>query len=129
MALIIAIWVLNHVDEQTARVTRVIDGDTLVLQDGQRVRLLQINAPEEGECGYEQAASELTRLVLNKTVKLESDSVFGNRDKYERLLRYVHIGDTNVNVELQQNNFVNTMFYEGKQGKYAYLFTGTGSCA
>ena len=85
-------------DFQQARVVRVVDGDTLVLQvDGaqERVRLIGINCPEsvapEEERNSEEGreASRYTKQLVSEgdTVWLESD--VNDRDQYDRLLRYV----------------------------------------
>jgi endonuclease YncB( thermonuclease family) len=130
IVIIIAIaWWINRPDMEVVVVERVIDGDTAVLEDGRKIRLLQINAPEKGQCGYQEAYAELDRLIENTVVRIESEPRLGDKDKYGRLLRYVHRGDMNVNVHLQQKGFVDSMFYNGDHGKYAYLFTGIGSCA
>ena len=58
-------------------VERVIDGDTFVCTDGTRVRLLQINAPELGDCGGEWARAALANIFLppGRTVRLVYDRV------------------------------------------------------
>jgi micrococcal nuclease len=79
-----------------AKVTRVIDGDTIVIDTGQHVRYIGMNTPEveTSEC-YATEASEINKnLVLGKEVKLEKD--VSETDKYDRLLRYVYVGDTFV---------------------------------
>ena len=71
-------------------VSRVIDGDTLELANGQSVRVVGIDTPEEGDCGYPEATSTLQQLVLGERVRLgESDE---DTDRYGRLLRYVNVG-------------------------------------
>jgi endonuclease YncB( thermonuclease family) len=71
-------------------VTHVVDGDTVDLGNGQTVRLVGIDTPERGECGYERASDNLARLVLGKQVRLGiSDE---DTDRYGRLLRYVDVG-------------------------------------
>lgn len=71
-------------------VARVVDGDTIELGNGESVRLVGIDTPEVGECGYAAASAALSRLVLGKMVRLTvSDE---DRDHYGRLLRYVNIG-------------------------------------
>jgi micrococcal nuclease len=72
---------------QSFFVQRVIDGDTLVLEDNSTVRLIGINAPEKGQPGFDEAKQLLEELVLWKPVKLERDVV--DKDRYGRLLRYV----------------------------------------
>ena len=78
------------------KVTRVIDGDTLILSNSQKVRLSGINTPEKGECYYEEASKRLESLVLNSDVFLERDRT--NTDKYGRKLRYVHKEKTDINL-------------------------------
>jgi hypothetical protein len=71
-------------------VARVVDGDTIDLRNGSTVRLVGIDTPERGECGYEQASQNMASLVLGRRVRLTvSDE---DTDRYGRLLRYVNIG-------------------------------------
>jgi micrococcal nuclease len=60
---------------ETALVIRVIDGDTIELLDGRRVRYLRIDTPEIGERYYEEASDRNRELVGGKTVDLQR----GNR--------------------------------------------------
>ncbi len=79
-------------------VTRVIDGDTIELNTGEKVRLLEINSAESGQPCYQEAKDSLGQLVLNKEVTLEKD--VEDKDRYDRLLRYIYVGDTFVNLAL-----------------------------
>jgi micrococcal nuclease len=107
---------------QDATVARVGDGDTIDLADGSRVRLVQIDAPElgEGEC-YGRQAAETMRELLPKgaTVRLEPDPQLDDVDRFGRLLRYVHVGDTNVNLELVRRGAASVWFFERDRGRYA----------
>lgn len=79
-------------------VTEVIDGDTVDLGNGERVRLVGIDTPERGECGYEKAADALSALVLGRHVELvRSDE---DRDQYARLLRYVDVDGLDAGLAL-----------------------------
>jgi endonuclease YncB( thermonuclease family) len=79
-------------------VVRVVDGDTVELGNGETVRLVGIDTPEVGQCGYERAAVRLEELVLGRQVRLgESDE---DRDGYGRLLRYVDAGDVDAGLQL-----------------------------
>lgn len=49
-------------------VTKVWDGDTFDLQNGTRVRLLDVDSPETGLCGYDEAKQRLEELVLDRFV-------------------------------------------------------------
>lgn len=73
-------------------VTHVVDGDTVDVSNGERIRIIGIDTPERGECGYEQAARELGSLVAGRTVTLVRGAQ-DDRDRYGRLLRYVDTSD------------------------------------
>jgi len=86
---------------RTFIVGRVVDGDTVELGNGQTVRLVGIDTPEVGECGYERAAANLDRLVLGKKVRLTvSDE---DKDRYGRLLRYIDVGKRDAGLRLIKN--------------------------
>jgi len=96
VALLAAGWALfgDRVagEERGARVLRVIDGDTLVARvDGEarRVRLIGIDTPERGECGFGAAGARLRALVGGRRVRLEADPTQDREDRYGRLLAYV----------------------------------------
>lgn len=105
------------------RVVRVVDGDTLMLANGQRVRLLGIDTPEYHESdkldrdskrlniskkdiqksGY-QAYRFTQRLVEGKKIKLEFDQE--KIDKFNRLLAYVYLEDgTFLNADIVQSGY------------------------
>jgi micrococcal nuclease len=104
-----------------ATVARIVDGDTLVLAGGAWVRLLQIDAPEAGgECYATAAAWELARLAPpGARVGLEADPELDRVDRYGRLLRYLHAGGRNVNVELVRRGAATPWFYRAERGRYA----------
>ena len=105
-----------------ATVARIGDGDTLDLRGGARVRLVQIDAPELGEveCHARESKVELERLATpGQRVELEADSQLDATDRYGRLLRYVHIADTNVNVELVRRGAATPYSRSGDEGTYA----------
>lgn len=79
---------------QSGRIVKVVDGDTVDvrLASGRtkRVRMIGINTPEVGRCGYRAATTSLRRLApLGTRVTLVSDPSQDLRDRYGRLLRYV----------------------------------------
>lgn len=87
---------LSSQDER-AVVTRVLDGDTIVVTGGKKVRYIGIDTPElygstqDSECFAREAKSRNEQLILGKPVRLEKD--VSEADKYNRLLRYVYIDD------------------------------------
>lgn len=85
-------------------VETVIDGDTITLTSGKKVRLIGINAPEDGQPGYLPAKETLTSLVDGKNIDIEYDT--NKTDQYGRDLAYVYVGDTLVNLELVKEGVV-----------------------
>ena len=93
---------------------RVVDGDTLLLANDKRVRLIGVNTPETVKPNspveaYGKEASEYTKKMLTgKTVYLEKDA--GDTDKYGRLLRYVYMDDGKMfNEVLVQEGYAQVM--------------------
>ena len=78
-------------------VAEVVDGDTIVIENGIRVRLLGIDAPESAECYGAEAKEELARLVLGQEILLEKDQTAA--DGYDRLLRYVVVRSEHPEVD------------------------------
>lgn len=87
-------------------VTRVIDGDTIEIEGGQRVRYIGIDTPETVDprrpvgCFGKEASEENKRLIEGKDILLVKD--VSDTDKFGRLLRYVYI-----NMEDNKTIFVN----------------------
>lgn len=81
------------VDTDLQLVSKVIDGDTFSIQDGGKIRLIGIDAPDEGECFYASSTDYLKSLIENKKIKLEKD--ISGTDDYGRLLRYAIVPNAN----------------------------------
>lgn len=93
-------------------VVRVIDGDTVELKGGDRLRLLSVDTPEKGEPFYEEAKKLLSSKSLGEIARID----FANkrRDKYGRLLGYLYINDELINKTIIANGL-----------GYLYLFKDT----
>ena len=88
---------------ELATVINVVDGDTIdVLLNGieERVRYIGINSPENESCYSEGAADINAFFVEDKLVLLEREPGGDNRDRFDRLLRYIWTGDVLVNEEV-----------------------------
>lgn len=98
-------------DNADITVVRVIDGDTVELNDGRRVRYLGIDTPEMNgkDCFAADSKTANERLVLGKTVQLERDMT--ETDRFGRLLRYVYVGDRMVNLALVADGFAYALRY------------------
>lgn len=94
---------------ELAQVKRVIDGDTIELVDGRKVRYIGIDTPElhhptKGvQCFGKEAMEKNKELVEGKMIKMKKD--ISETDRYKRLLRYIWVGDIFVNEFLVQEGF------------------------
>jgi endonuclease YncB( thermonuclease family) len=103
------------------RVVQVIDGDTLDLDNGRRVRLVQIDSPEAGgECYGRKAGTVLRRLLpVGTRVRVERDPNLDDVDRYGRILRYVFRGKRNINLVMVRRGAASVWFFDGDRGRYA----------
>lgn len=97
---------------ESAQVTRVVDGDTIELSTGQKLRYIGIDTPETvhpkkgAECFGAAASAENKRLVENQTIYLVKD--VSETDRYGRLLRYVYLSP-----EASASGMVNALLVQG----------------
>jgi len=116
---------------EEATVVRVVDGDTVVVEIHRRadgpgagvaqlgqehpVRLIGIDTPESVkpgtpvECFAREASSAAKALLDGKTVRLVKD--VEEADRYDRLLRYVYLGDEMANARLVVNGYAHSYTY------------------
>jgi endonuclease YncB( thermonuclease family) len=109
------------------RIDHVVDGDTVELRDGRRVRLVQIDTPEVYfgvEC-YGRIASARAKALLppGTPVRLQAEPATDRVDQYGRLLRYVVRArdGLNVNLKLVTIGAAAPYFYDHRRGRYANL--------
>ena len=111
-------------------VTKVTDGDTFEVEiDGkkEKVRMLAIDTPEKWDSNKLDKDAERTgkdkttiktlgelssnytkKMISGKKVRLETDPVNDDRDRYGRLLRYVYLEDgTFVNLRIVEDGYAN----------------------
>lgn len=108
-------------------VKEVVDGDTIVLEDGTKIRYVGIDTPElhhpeiGEECGGKDARQENIRLLSGKKVRLIKDVT--DRDEYGRLLRYVFTEDgVFINYELARSGYAQ-VFDVPPDRLFTYTFT------
>jgi micrococcal nuclease len=83
------------IETRGVRITCVIDGDTVRLFNGTRIRLIGIDAPERGDYGFDNATFLLANLTNQSYIYLEKD--VSNTDQYGRLLRNIFVNELFVN--------------------------------
>ena len=102
---------------KTYKVVSVTDGDTLRLANGESVRLVGIDSPEEGACGSVRAADLLASLVEGRRVTLTAP--VDDRDRYDRLLRYVNVGTMDAGLRMIKNGLAIAR-YDSRDGYDAH---------
>ncbi len=102
--------------EDTLICTSVIDGDTFRMSTGETVRLIGIDAPELSQPGGEESREYLAHLILNKGLTLETGRE--DRDKYNRLLRFVYIGNLCINEEMIKQGYAEARYLTDSLREY-----------
>lgn len=115
-------------DTQSVKVVRVIDGDTIELENGQKVRYIGIDTPETVhpeksiQCFGIEASAKNRESVEGKHIRLEKD--ISETDKYGRLLRYVYLENIFINDYLVKEGFAYASSYP-PDIKYQDLFSNS----
>ena len=100
----------------------MVDGDTITIEGGYRVRYIGIDTPEiypQAEPFGREAWQANRRLVEGKEVRLERD--VSETDKYGRLLRYVYVDGVFVNAELVKAGLAQAKAYPPDTKYHDYL--------
>jgi micrococcal nuclease len=95
--------------KETVFVIRVIDGDTVEVEGGRKVRYIGIDCPEEGKLYSKEALAANRELVEGRIVTLVKD--VSEKDVFGRLLRYVYVGDIFVNARLVEEGLAEATPY------------------
>lgn len=101
--------------KQSVKVTKVIDGDTIEIEGGYRLRYIGIDTPETVhpnqpvECFGKEASNKNRELVEGRIVRLERDIT--EFDRYGRLLRYVWVDNTLINEALVKEGYATSYTY------------------
>lgn len=114
------------------KVQRVIDGDTISVSingKNETLRLIGMDTPETVDprkpvqCFGREASTKAKEILTGKMVRLESDSTQSNRDKYQRLLRYVFLEDgTFFNKLMIGDGYAHEYTYQSNPYKYQAEF-------
>lgn len=99
---------------RVADVDYVVDGDTIRLDSGTYVRLIGMDTPEKGQCGYKKAKKQLDKWVGSK-VRLVNPKSVQDKDQYDRLLRYVQASGRDTGLALIRKGLAKAR-YDGRDG-------------
>ncbi len=108
--------------EETSTCTNVVDGDTIYLSNGKKVRLVGVNTPEKGVKGYQASKDFVKKLCLNKQVSINRDDR-KYTDKYGRTLAVVIVGGKNLNEMLLKEGLAEIMYIPPSEF-YPYNWAG-----
>ena len=133
VAIALGAFVLLTRDSSAKRavVAHVVDGDTIALVDGTRVRLVQIDTPEKGDECYGNEASAITSRLLpaGTHVRIEQDPSLDQVDRFDRKLAYVWRDDEDINLRLAEEGAAGVWFFDGSRGRYANDLLGAAERA
>lgn len=92
-------------DNGAYKVTEIIDGDTIEVNESFFVRFIGINAPEIDRFFYDESREVLKAILDKKTIFMERD--ISNKDIHGRYLRYIYVDSLFVNLEMIRRGFAN----------------------
>lgn len=113
--------------EERAVCTKVVDGDTIYLSNGKKVRFVGVNTPEKGVTGYYASKRFVEKLCYNKEVGINIDDKKHN-DKYGRTLAVVIVDGKNLNEMLLKEGLAEVMYMPPSEF-YPYSWTGNSTQA
>lgn len=100
---------------QAAVVTRVVDGDTVELDNGETVRLIGIDTPEVyggTECGGARASAYMEQIATGRRVSVRTDPTQDTYDRYGRLLAYLDAGGTDLGEAVVRAGWARVYVYD-----------------
>jgi micrococcal nuclease len=99
----------------SAVVSHVVDGDTVELDDGNKVRLIGIDTPElhgGTDCGGAQASAYMERIASGRRVSVRTDPTQDTYDRYGRLLAYLDAGGTDLGEAVLRAGWARVYVYD-----------------
>ena len=107
----------------TWSVTKIVDGDTIRVTDESgdevKVRLIGIDTPESGRCGFDEATAQMESLISGSSVELVQGGT-DDVDKYGRLLRYVEVDGDDIGLAMIKSGWAIAR-YDSRDGYGEHL--------
>ena len=104
----------NCIGEKTGICTEVVDGDTIYLDNGDKIRLVGVNTPEKGVEGADTSKYFVEKLCLIREVSIDIDDS-KSHDKYGRTLAVVIVDGKNLNEMLLKEGLAEIMYIPPSQ--------------
>lgn len=98
----------STLNRQQINVIKIIDGDTIEVEDGIQIRYIGIDSPEYGENYFDEATKLNESLLATEHIYLEED--ISKKDKYDRVLGYIWAGDKLINEEMLKSGLAFPLF-------------------
>ncbi len=108
--------------EYRAKVTKIIDGDTIELISGEKIRYLEVSTPEirPRECYGQESKQKNIELVQGKTIYIQPPTK-GKKKSFDRTLAYVFTSNSFVFLELVKDGYAIVELYAGPNKFYDLL--------
>jgi len=97
-------------EDDRLTIIEVIDGDTVRLRGGDKLRLANIDAPEKGSPLYDEATAFLEKMVLGRPTRIEFAD--RRRDKYGRLLGFIYVDSVSVSEAILENGLAYLLLFK-----------------
>lgn len=107
------------IEEFDAKVIKIIDGDTVVLQTAKeslKFRFLGINAPEENEKYYSESTKALSAIIFGQNVKVKKT---GHDHKWDRMVGIIIHNGVNVNLKMIEDGWAGNQSYFNDDEQWA----------
>ena len=118
ISLFIGLYLVNYYypeENKEKIVTKITDGDTIIVEGGEIVRFLGIDCDEKGRGCYAEAKNFTDFSLLNKKVELKSENE--DKDRYNRELRWIFINGENFNKILVEKGYCVARFDQDSRYK------------
>ncbi|MBS3072586.1 thermonuclease family protein [Candidatus Pacearchaeota archaeon] len=118
ISLLIGLYLVNYYSPEKNEekiVTKITDGDTIIVEGGEIIRLLGVDCDEKGRECYNEAKNFTDTMLLNKKVVLKSENE--DKDRYNRGLRWVFLDGENFNKILVEEGYCIARFDQDSRYK------------
>ena len=110
-------------------VTGIVDGDTVTLSDGREARLLGIDSPEHGDCGFTEASQFARTTLLGKKVQVAADPTQARIDAYGRSLLYVVVDGRDYSTAIADTGWATQYVFADKPVRKAAAIAAAEAAA